>query len=247
MTKNELFEKKFLCLILSGKCEEADNLLISEVPDHLYKYFKLGTDHDQRMINELINGNIYFNKACRFEDKAELRSVEYENGNKSDKEIARQSQECASKNNLITCFCGDSADHAYMWEKYANNARGFRIKFKVKNKSYFFKALYTQEKFEIKRLEDPLNPDEKTIQHNYYMSETVNLIKKGVEFSAEDEYRVIYDRNAFPLIFHNENHGEYLDVRNLLTIDSIEIGENCTKNDLKNLLPLTEHIKNLNK
>lgn len=33
------------------------------------------------------------------------------------------------------------------------------------------------------------------------MSETVNSIKKGVEFSAEDEYRVIYDRNAFPLIF----------------------------------------------
>lgn len=79
------------------------------------------------------------------------------------------------------------------------------------------------------------------------MSETVNSIKKGVEFSAEDEYRVIYDRNAFPLIFHNENHGEYLDVRNLLTIDSIEIGENCTKNDLENLMPLTEHIKNLNK
>lgn len=236
---NMEFSQKVLKLINEGKVEEAIAELNKRIPKIIYKFFRLECGYDN-LIDHLKNGEIFFNVARNMTDKNEFRNVRFEKGNEIDCEIANNMSKQQLRNICFACFTFDQncIKDEYMWNEYANNAKGILCEFEVIDSSYLFPVLYSNNDVVIRKNYNIY--DEEYFNTNKFLFDVLKLILKKENFACENEVRIIFDRGFEGL--YNSNGG-YINIGKILRLKSIYFGSNCS---LQNKEKITKQWNDVN-
>lgn len=205
-----VFENKVFFSYLEGyDIEGAVKYAEEHIPEYLYKFYSLSDCHgfankklDKRKLYTLKNGSNWFDLSRNQNDPLDMKMpcVEEEHGKGEEKAIGYFLNQF--RNNCLLCSFSDiGIESLPMWAFYANNHRGYCVKYKVLNKKIVWKIMYENNRMPIYSI--PLHLFEEMDKSNRLGYETEELIyyrylmymimnTKHISWSAESEYRILY-------------------------------------------------------
>ena len=231
-------EQKLFRYIHQGEIEQAVLYVAEHIPDYLYKYYSLSGDvHnelDEKKINSLKSNNSWFDLAKNQNDPLDMKMAYvsdelHPEATDGQIDAAKMLMDSLANSMLLCSFLGSDQFNLPMWFAYANNHKGYCVKYKVNKKQVVWKVLYND--YRVPVLSIPLN----------LMHEMDKSIKDGEETELLEKYRYItflilntkhsswkYE-NEYRILYPNEN-GVGMNVSNELlglTPSEFFIGLNC--------------------
>ena len=197
-------------LIVEGKIEEAFVYQASFVPDYLYKYYALVDDEekDERKFKSLRERSNWFAPSIMQNDPFDMKVAFFderkaiENG-LSDNEVEQIKHIFYDFQNrsLLCSFADTNEQNLPMWAFYANDHKGYCIRYKVMDKMNFHMIMYEKKRIPIFALGKELLALNDKMNGNFDIFQTriknsiILMIKllsiKHVSWKHENEFRLI--------------------------------------------------------
>lgn len=153
----EYSNNKYLEFLHDGFINEAIEYRASCVPDYLYKFFWL-TDNledgeNKKRLQTLENNQLWFAAPTLQNDPYEFRGIYLDEKKLLELGVTPESisttAELLLKRVLLTSFTANMSDNLPMWAHYANNHRGFCVKYKVRKKHAIRNVTYEDKRISI--------------------------------------------------------------------------------------------------
>lgn len=243
---------KYFQLLEEEKTEEAHDYRVQETPDYVYKYVSLiDSNMDPKGSNEkklfTLQGNaIWCAPPSDLNDPFEFKGL-YLDYNRLEGiyplQLLDDVQYMLESAFLLASFTRHMETNMPMWAHYANNHKGFCVKYAVKNKRRVFPVIYEPQRIpiayifqkavkSIQIMNDKGNSRSDRLtaskEMDYFMSiMKENYFIKHESWKYEEEYRAIY-----PSPQQEKIAGQNVAVAELgLRVDSIYAGINCQYKD----------------
>lgn len=232
------------------------------VPNTLYKYVPLLDDRyldyeekNQEKITSLKNNKLWISHYKTFNDPFEFKTMIIDMERLQDKGWKYEEIEKYLDffRNLIftSCFTSEVDNNMPMWAHYANNHKGYCIKYEVLNANNIYPVLYEPKRIksaviisnlinEMEKMysEDLKLPTKKFLKNFLYFY--LSLSCKHSFWSYEKEYRFFnfnIDLNS------NNSNGKLIDLSEAgIKIGAIYIGYNCNENYISKLINIGKYI-----
>lgn len=237
--------KEYLKLLDENKDKEAFKYRTNNMPSMIYKYVSLNDDKDlnNKKFTALGNNKIWLSTYNNLNDPYELKSL-YLNKKVLEEykwpiDMLEDVMEQIRKSFLIGSFTRSVTDNMPMWAHYANNHRGFCIKYKINNAQYLYKVSYESNRVAIASIITHFIHSIDKVENNTPIGNTdykyCKIIQhvptiKHKSWKYEDEYRIIFPnfkRDAIGRLCKNDKLG--------ILIDSIYVGSNCCDYNIQKL------------
>jgi len=196
-------------LIKTGCINKATEYRASFVPNYLYKFISLSSDIslNNKKLKTLENSSIWLSSYTQLNDPYELSGM-YIDIDKltrlgyqaNDIDYLQRLFEGLKNTMYIASFTDSMTNNLPMWAHYANNHKGFCVKYLVKNKLSIRNVIYESQRIQMARtLEGYIQMDRQHIneeieaRNTFYsilISEIFNL--KHISWHSENEYRLLY-------------------------------------------------------
>lgn len=255
----------YLKMLREGKKEAAEAYQASFIPEYLYKFIPLETNNDKDRIETLSNNELWFAKADEQNDPYEYCGINIDR-----EQLIERGYDTADIKNfaeslktpVMCCFTGKCNDNLPMWAHYANNSKGFCVKYKVVDKSLIKKVIYATSRIDDTKIAADFLSAAKTINESkgvvptesaqlakYALYLQANYYIKHISWASEEEYRIVmpfipkqnpsepglvFDRKKNGCNYQNENVG--------LEISAIICGINCSANNKMQLQEIASEI-----
>lgn len=204
-TDNQFDNRYFFELIAKRKIEEAMKYAENHVPDYLYKYYSLSTGDDEldiKKLNTLRNNQNWFDLSKNQNDPLDMKMACVDRTKSSC--VSKQHLESVeellrrlSESHTLCSFTATDAFNLPMWSFYANNHKGYCVKYKINNKKPMCRIMYEPNRIPL--LSVPLNYmaavgskkcGKDAEMYSYIMFLLLNV--KHDSWKQEKEYRLIY-------------------------------------------------------
>lgn len=222
--------EKYLNMVSENRLDEATDFRREIMPKYIYKFYpvysKTGRGKiDERTFNTLKEDKIWCGKIEHFNDPYEgigyyLKDL--------DREMEMRLADCLR----IASFTENAASNISMWAYYANNHKGFCVKYEVVNNKYLYDVNYIENRQSQKELflkavrknnKGQSTDKEKLLIYEKYLT-------KHISWSNEREYRIIFATES------DEEKGRTVTCEKLgLKPIKIYAGINCS-NEVKRML-----------
>lgn len=219
----------YMNLISEGKLDEATEFRRKIMPQYIYKFYPLYSKTgrgkiDIRTFDTLGNNCIWCSKIEYFNDPYEGIGHYYG----FDKDVETRLAGFLR----IASFADDAAQNISMWAYYANNHKGFCVKYEVVEDRYLYDVTYIeQRKSQAKLWNDAIIKTSKglpTEKEQLLIYE--KYLTKHVSWSNEKEYRIMLATEA------NEKYGKLVKCESVgLKPVKIYAGLECTEQNIKRL------------
>ena len=252
---------RYIQLLEQRQIEAALEYRASFTPDCLYKFFWLNEIRDEDSEQQLVKAN---NQRFTTLERNQLWFAlpEYQNdpyefvGMYLDKDklisYGFQREEIESieqmiRNIPICCFVANSSSNLPMWAHYANNHRGYCVKYKVNNKNAVRSIMYEPNRIPVatifanfitaaKNLDKGIDSI-RDVQFYLTLLQEIMFIKHS-SWSSEKEYRIVYPTDK-PV-----EKGLYVDVSSVgLEVKEIICGFKCASNHIVKLDRIASALK----
>lgn len=154
---------KYLKFLEEHRFEEAIAYRSSAIPNYIYKFYWLyeiddkapiqkQVDENELRFKSLRENNLWFALPEKQNDPYEFRGIYLDKKALLSRKVPEKvidRFEDAVRQFAICCFVDNSSDNMPMWAHYANNHRGYCVKYKVKNKRALRNVLYEPEPIPI--------------------------------------------------------------------------------------------------
>ncbi len=242
---------KFEELLNSNGLREAIKYKDEYIPKTLYKYCSLldekyvnFSSENKLKLDSLRDGKLWVSNYKQFNDPFEFKilTLDIDRLKETEWEIDKLQNflEIFKCRTLITCFSSKIDDNMPMWAHYANNHKGYCIKYSVLNPRLIYQVQYEPKRIksavvptmifnEIAKsynqgLKKPTDEFYKYFAH-FYMS----FCCKHDFWDYEEEYRLLYENI-------DEINGKSISLSNVgLKIEAIYIGYKCEENYVEEL------------
>lgn len=168
-------------------------------PDYVYKYIQLtdNDDENNKRFLSLANNQLWFS-SCRVQnDPFEYKGIYFDVEKIMGRGVPKESVETAERmleKMLLCAFSANCETNMPMWAYYANNHKGFCLKYKVNNKRIVNNVVYVPERIPVYGAF--FNFFDEIIQESkedlYKMIMTEKFFVKHVSWASEHEYRALY-------------------------------------------------------
>lgn len=236
--------------LLRGDIEAAEKVRRLDIPSALLKYVWLdGSEDDENKFATLERSEIWLSKAVKFNDPCDLKrmTLDYDrlrDFGYTESDFPRLEAMVGFSDYGVSCLTDNSLADAYMWEKYANDAKGFCIEYEVLSKGYIWEVLYEDEPIDASwlamKLDDALSNEQMretaAAEARYYASFLVQALWiKTLDWKREREFRVVRDIG--------DKIGENLPTEELgLRAKRIVAGANCQAEDVARLSDISYNL-----
>jgi len=235
----EFSTSKYFEMLASGDVEKAYRYMQGYLPTYIYKFISLDSNIglNNSKLDTLKSDKIWVAASSEQNDPYEFSGIFLDKSmlcKKGFSDVVIDSANDLIKNSFcIAAFTSQMTDNLSMWAHYANNHRGFCIKYKVNVQNMFFKVFYEKERISISNTfvrfinacseyESNHTPDNlKEIQSCSALLQSMYYIKH-FSWNHENEIRLLYP---------NEKREKGFNVKNSecgIRIESIYTGYCCT-------------------
>ncbi|MCM1508886.1 MAG: DUF2971 domain-containing protein [Ruminococcus flavefaciens] len=205
----------YLELLNQRKFDEALEYRASFVPDYLYKFFSLYdiescnanqyfSDENEKRFNTLENNQLWFALPDTQNDPYEFKGMYFDKI--SLKEIGFSDDALSVVESLIynipfCCFVNNSSENLPMWAHYANNHKGYCVKYRVDNKRRVRNVIYEPSRIPISKILAAFITNAHKVEKGEGNLSDVNfysfvlqemLFIKHDSWANEKEYRIVY-------------------------------------------------------
>lgn len=206
---------KYFELIDQHKFNEALEYRAAFVPDYLYKFFSLYDidscnkdqyflDENEKRFNTLENNQLWFALPDTQNDPYEFKGMYFDKV--SLKKLGFSDDVLAVIESLIynvpfCCFVDNSSENLPMWAHYANNHRGYCVKYRVENKRGVRNVIYEPSRIPISKILAAFITNAQKFEKgegnlselNFYSSVLQEMFfVKHISWANEKEYRIVY-------------------------------------------------------
>lgn len=224
---------KFMQLIYEDSLSEAVEYKKTTIPKLLYKYFPLfdeqRNEHEKenlKRIESLLQGQLWVSKYDMLNDPFEYKML-YLDRKKIEEhgwsvEALNDFLEGIKNLSLTTCFSGETENNMPMWAHYANNHKGYCIRYKVTKPELITPVFYESKRVAIASIATNLisafhNKNEEQML-KYSTLYNLSLCCKHSLWEYENEYRLIYPE-------FNYKNGKLIALKDIgLVVESIFVG-----------------------
>ena len=203
-------EHKLFELLREWNVKAAREYMSLHIPDTLTKFYSL--THDEKLndkkIETLANNCNWFDYSYNQNDPFDMRMIYVDKEAVLKAGLPHEAYELEKnfleelKRKLLICsFVDSDYNNLPMWAYYANNHRGYCVRYKVNRKGMFFRVLYSETSGPITSLflqylascdahaEDKCS---EMIRATYEYAIQVFLSTKHLSWKHENEYRIIF-------------------------------------------------------
>ncbi len=251
---------KFQELLNSNGFTEANKYKNQCIPKSLYKYCSLFDEkyidfssENKRKLDFLREDKLWLSNYKQFNDPFEYKMITLDidklKGTEWETDIDRLETllEIFKSRTLATCFSSKIDDNMPMWAHYANNHKGYCIKYSVLNPELIYQVQYEPKRIKSavvltnifneiaksynKGLEKPTDEFYKNFIY-FHMS----FCCKHDFWDYENEYRLLYENSC-------KTNGKSISlIESGLKVEAIYIGYKCEENYIKELLNIGSEI-----
>ena len=243
---------RYFQLIEEGKTEEAIDYRVQETPKYIYKYVSLtDPDNDSSGLNEKklfsLKGNtIWCSPSSDQNDPFEFKGLylDYEKLRADyPQELVDYAKQILENTFLIASFTKQMESNMPMWAHYANNHKGYCIRYLVTDRRKVIPVAYQPQRIPMNdffrqavKIMQEMNPDgtdqdvrtDDGWKEEYILSVLKeNFFIKHDSWKQEEEFRVIYSPPAQDKLRGQNVSADELGIK----IDSIYTGLNCQYHD----------------
>ena len=245
---------------LNNGVSEAIKYKNNFVPRSLYKYIPLlderymnYTEENSKKLNSLKEKKLWISHYTSFNDPLEFRMLLVDAEKLKDTNWQTDYIEgylnLFKNQTLVSCFSSEVDNNMPMWAHYANNHKGYCIKYSVLNPNSIFPVLYEPVRIKssvivthlISEMHETYKQKLKEPTKDFYKYFTyfyLSLICKHKFWEYEKEYRLLY-----PSIGNNESVGKLIDLSKVgLDIDAIYIGYKCDEQYVSELIKIGNNL-----
>lgn len=237
--KTEFVDGEFFALVDAGNIDEAVDYSIHHIPDYLFKYYSLSDGQhckekqlDQKKLKTLRSNANWFDLSCNQNDPLDMRMAYIKNNGQAHPtqiDAAKLLLEQIQQSIVLACFTNTDEFNLPMWEFYANQHRGYCVKYRIDKKEVFWKILYNKDRMPISTI--PINliyemsestrqgsETEKLKWYRYVMFMLLN--SKHTSWAYEKEYRILFPaEHGKGVILRNKDIG--------ITPQAVYLGIKC--------------------
>lgn len=231
-----MFENKvFFGYIAAHDVEKAMKYAEENVPDYLYKYYSLTDNEDlnKKKLDNLRENKNWFDSPINQNDPLDsmMACVDKSKEEEGHIDTIEYMLNKLRESHLICSFSEAGVEQLPMWAFYANEHRGFCVKYKVFKKKIVWRILYEENRMPVYTI--PLHLIEEMEKSEKLGHETEDLIHyryltflllstKHISWSAEREFRIIYPAGE-------DAKGQNIDNKLIgLAVDDVYIGYKCS-------------------
>ncbi len=205
----EFNSKEFFAYLAKDDIISAAEYLKNRVPDYLYKYYSLSDKEndelDKKKLDTLKSNSNWFDLSANQNDPLDMRMAyvsneQYRDASQDCIELAKELLMELQKSLIICSFIDSDQFNLPMWSAYANNHKGYCVRFRVTKKQDVFKIFYNDNRFSI--LAIPLSLMDAVCKSSNVGYETLDLVKylytmllilntKHSSWQNEKEYRLL--------------------------------------------------------
>lgn len=245
---------------LNISLEEAIDYKNKFIPKILYKYVSLLDDRyvayykkNKKRLNSLRDNMLWLSNYKKFNDLFELKMLTIDRerlkGTGWNSEEIEKYLEYFRNATLISCFSSDIDNNMPMWAHYANNHKGYCVKYSVLNPQLIFPVMYEPVRSKsavivaniIKEImEAYINKLEKPSEgfYKYFGFLYSSFTCKHNMWKDEKEYRLLYINSNL-----NNQEGKLINLTEVgLKVDAIYIGYNCDEIYKTQLIEIAKSI-----
>lgn len=202
-------------LLNQRKFDEALEYRAAFVPDYLYKFFSLYdvdsckkdsffSEENEKRFNTLENNQLWFALPDTQNDPYEFKGMYFDRN--SLRELGFSDDALSVVESLIynipfCCFVENSSENLPMWAHYANNHKGYCVKYRVENKKCIRNVIYEPSRIPISKIlatfiayAQKYERDGENLPEVKFYSSVLQemLFVKHVSWANEKEYRIVY-------------------------------------------------------
>lgn len=255
---------KYIELIVENKFSEADEYRKSFIPDFLYKFVPLRSEtteeaqrENQKRLDSLEKGEIWFSSRALMNDPYEFIGM-YIDESKLLKdgwppEAVAAVQDKAKNLLFLSSLTSNVYNNMPMWAHYANNHKGYCVKYKVENKNCIYEVFYTDRRYSIghgiskllaysKMIEDKSLAPEKRRDAESKINQCLEMLRmmyviKHSSWSYENEFRIFCD--AAPCGTFGKNVPA-----KCVGLQPAEVfcGKNCSETNVEKIIEISKRI-----
>lgn len=236
---------EFYKYIAEHNVEAAMHYAESNVPEYLYKYYSLNDNvelNNKKLTNLKENRN-WFDLPKNQNDPLDSMMA-YVDKSRSDRSAIDTVEYMLKKlrdSFLICSFSEAGIEQLPMWAFYANEHKGFCVKYKVFNKKIVWRILYEENRMPVYtiplHLIDEMEKSKKlgyeteVLKHYRYMTYLL-ISTKHISWSAEKEFRIIYtaDKDGIGQNVDNKMVG--------LVATDVYLGYKCSEEHIRLIEPI---------
>ena len=185
-------------------------------PEYLYKFVPLANspEENEKRLSSLSRNEIWFSIPGKMNDPYEFRGiyVDYDHLKKAgiSKNEVDALQKMFEENYLLSSFTLRMADNFPMWAHYANDHKGFCVKYRVVDDKHIRRVLYSEKRPDVtesiqkaicnnEKIKDPsISPELRSyimgLQNMFMRVLEQNYTVKYESWKHEEEYRIIAER-----------------------------------------------------
>ena len=239
-----------------NKFDEAAAYKASFVPNVLYKFVSLGDDvaANEKKFTSLERGEIWFSSREAMNDPFEFAGIYIDEAKMRDdgwnSDGLARVKETFINLVFLASFTSNMSDNLPMWAHYANNHKGYCIKYKVKKKTRIYKVSYSRKRYPIAhgitRLllnecmqDDDTIPTEKRESAKIEVRKCVEVLQnaymiKHVSWEYENEFRVFCN----PIL---DKQGRNIRAESVgLVPTEVYCGVNCSDEHIEKIRSISE-------
>lgn len=242
----------YMSLIENRRFQDAFDYRASTIPDYVYKFISLGEkiEENEKRFDTLKSNQLWFAAPSAQNDPYEFQTMFLDAEKLHEIGFSTQSIDSVKKQMMtfaICCFVDRSSDNLPMWAHYANQHKGYCVKYKVKNKYAIRNVVYEPKRIPIASIfanfiQEARKYDEgKGEISNVQFYTTImqeNYFLKHSSWSSENEYRAIYP------LKDADATGMRVDIDKIgLEINEIICGYKCKDIHVERLKSIADDLK----
>lgn len=253
--------KEYMKIFEEKGTEAALDYRAAFVPDYLYKFFWLydvescKSDHrlideNEKRFNTLQNNQLWFALPKEQNDPYECSAIYFDR--EALKEYGFTSKELEILDDIymtipLCSFADNGATNLPMWAHYANNHRGYCVKYKITNKYAVRNISYEPQRIKVFNIigwvlllldeVEKGNTENEKILEEYRAVLMENFFMKHESWKYEKEYRAIYPLGT------TVNHGLNVSLDELgISAEEIICGYKCAEEHIKRLSSIADSL-----
>lgn len=205
---NQFCEDRFFKLVCENKIQEAIEYAKKHTPEYVYKYYSLSDDENlnRKKLDTLRNNQNWFDLSDNQNDPLDMKMASVDR-NSSWKVTEKQLEDVESflcqlsKSHVLCSFTSNDEFNLPMWQFYANQHKGYCVKYKINNKKALWRVLYNASRLPVlcipRNYMNLCNKQERTEDDNALLEEYRYLMllilnTKHDSWEREKEFRIIY-------------------------------------------------------